>query len=464
MMNQLYSAAERVLVWLGEARDLSDIAMAQLEELAEREETIVNAKPGLIDLIYASLIDRDWWGRLWIVQEVVLAKSDPIIMCGSSSLAWSRFMKGYTATGFEDSTSSKLHGKYVERLGQCYALKNLRHFYQSQIVSNAGCRLITILTYTEDFHAADPRDKVYGTLGLLGTSEREKLKPDYQKPVELVFLETTQYLLTNDVDRYVGFFSRFSFAINRRTLSRASPSWVPDFSAQNTFSPCNPALMTVPPDHVHKYFCKGRSVSFQDRNRVLALPGVLFDAIDVVVELNDNQKLFLAQIPRLEHLLELAVETTIAADDPLYYLRKSKKHEDIFQVLSAGRNTLSEPTYQPSFRCQYDVLTGGTGASVLGSLKACEFNARLIWFMQHVVPGRCFFVTKRGFFGVAVTKIRENDSVTFLFGESLPIVLRARGLSYCMIGAAHVSGVMNDMVTGDMYDKGLVEKRTFRIR
>jgi hypothetical protein len=69
-----------------------------------------------------------------------------------------------------------------------------------------------------------------------------------------------------------------------------------------------------------------------------------------------------------------------------------------------------------------------------------------------------------GFFGVAVAKVRKNGNVTFLFGELLPIILRPQGLSYSMVGATYVSGVMVDDVTGDMYERGLVGKRTFLIR
>jgi hypothetical protein len=129
MMNQLYSAAERVLVRLGEARDFSDIAMAQLKELAEREETRVNAKPALMSLIDDCLMDRDWWGRLWVVQEVVLAKSDPIMICGSSSLPWSIFMKGYIAAGLNMVGLPEHYGRNVERISQCNALKDLRELY-----------------------------------------------------------------------------------------------------------------------------------------------------------------------------------------------------------------------------------------------------------------------------------------------------------------------------------------------
>ena len=101
MMNRLYSAAERVLVWLGKARDHSDIAMKRLEKLAEGQEMTDIEGTSLGRVIYDCLIDQDWWGRLWVVQEVVLAKSDPIMICGPSSLPWSIFIEGYLAVKSE---------------------------------------------------------------------------------------------------------------------------------------------------------------------------------------------------------------------------------------------------------------------------------------------------------------------------------------------------------------------------
>lgn len=41
MMNRVYSAAEQALVWLGEARDHSDIVIKRLKELAESQEMTV---------------------------------------------------------------------------------------------------------------------------------------------------------------------------------------------------------------------------------------------------------------------------------------------------------------------------------------------------------------------------------------------------------------------------------------
>jgi hypothetical protein len=466
IMNRLYSAAERVLVWLGEARDHSDIAMKWLEELAEGQKMTLVEEITSGPLIYNCLMDRDWWGRLWVVQEVVLAKSDPILICGPNSLPWSIFMKGFRAAGSKAAEAPEHIEKGLERWTQCNALYYLRQFHHSLSSSNGvrfcNLSLGLILQFTKDFHSTDPRDKIYGALGLLSMNERERMKPDYKKPIELVFLEATQHILEHG-NYSPFFFSIFSFSPSGKGLSRASPSWVPDFSAQKALNPGNPeglihaSLSKAPMSSITR-----ECVSFQDDNRVLELTGVLFDTVEVAVELKDRNELLLTQIPELEHLIQLAAEKQIPTDDPLYCLNTFKKHEDIFQVLTAGRDNSDDPA--TSLRDQYEALTGRAAASSLGFHSATETSDPLVWLLKDVFPGRCFFVTKMGFFGVAVATVRENDDVTFLFGERLPIILRPRGLFYSMVGAAHVSGVMDDEVTGDMYERGLVEKRTFLIR
>lgn len=162
------------------------------------------------------------------------------------------------------------------------------------------------------------------------------MKPDYQKPTELVFLEATQLIL--EYENY-SFFSLFSFSQSEKSLSRESPSWVPDFSAQKALSSGNPQLMTCAPDSNNTPVSRTttKCVSFHDDNGVLDTTGVLFDTIEVVIGFKDKQELLLGKIPELEHLIQLAVEKRITPDDCLYSINKFKKHEDIFQVLTAGR-------------------------------------------------------------------------------------------------------------------------------
>lgn len=84
--------------------------------------------------------------------------------------------------------------------------------------------------------------------------------------------------------------------------------------------------------------------------------------------------------------------------------------------------------------------------------------------MNHVLPGRFFFVKGMGFVGIAVGRVRLNDSVTFLFGEVLSIILRPRGNSFSMVCAARVSSIMNGELTGEMYQSGFIGEISFIIR
>lgn len=290
-------------------------------------------------------------------------------------------------------------------------------------------------------------------------SEREAIKPDYQKPTELLFLEVTKYLLEHDNG---PFYSRYSISTSGRTLSRASPSWVPDFSAQETFSPRNPNVSTYPRSTLSVPV--QRCVSFQDHNKVLAMTGLFFDTIEVVIELKSNQDLLLSQIPELERLAQNAVNKKILSDDSEHCFAKLKKHEDVLLVLNGGQDIPSSDLSVRNTRQLYDVLTCRVEVPSDAKCTASEFAESLLCLINHLLPGRCFFITKMGFVGVAVARVRKNDSVTFLFGEVLPTILRPRGSSYNMVGAAYVSGIMNDELTGDMYQSGLVEKRTFLIR
>jgi hypothetical protein len=197
-MNRVYTTANQVLIWLGEARGDSDFAMTSLKELAGGQRATAAETLRLRGLLHDCLMDRDWWGRLWIVQEVVLAKSDPIIICGHSYISWNTFQKAIDVGSLGFLLQGELRAKEgLERSDQRISLGLLREKYQnSQISDGPTLSLYTLLGLTKAFKSTDPRDKIYGCLGLLSMMEREIMKPDYQKPRELVFLEAAKYLLT----------------------------------------------------------------------------------------------------------------------------------------------------------------------------------------------------------------------------------------------------------------------------
>ena len=73
-MKSIYGKAKVVLVWLGEEVDGRDNAMHQDLDCAFR------------------FLTRLWWSRIWVVQEVLLAKAGTM-HCGNTVWDHERFQK-----------------------------------------------------------------------------------------------------------------------------------------------------------------------------------------------------------------------------------------------------------------------------------------------------------------------------------------------------------------------------------
>lgn len=115
LMSNIYKGAERVLIWLGEgAEDEIGLAMDFMETLAKSHgyksvcvsrdmhywASSLSLKP-YVDNVGAilqsatecrvhAIYEREWFTRLWVVQEITLAKA-AIVYCGSRQLDWGTF-------------------------------------------------------------------------------------------------------------------------------------------------------------------------------------------------------------------------------------------------------------------------------------------------------------------------------------------------------------------------------------
>ncbi|KAK3366228.1 heterokaryon incompatibility protein-domain-containing protein, partial [Lasiosphaeria ovina] len=101
IMQHIYHTAVDVIAWIGEDNGAQDQrAIALVCELGPRGYTLVvrresrehpRAFLSLYDtddwLAFLSLIERPWFSRIWIVQEVVMGKR-VTVWCGSYQLDW----------------------------------------------------------------------------------------------------------------------------------------------------------------------------------------------------------------------------------------------------------------------------------------------------------------------------------------------------------------------------------------
>lgn len=258
MMGKIFQEADEVLVWLGRETggevDPVDL-ISQLSTLVEtrREEfdygTIVRNYDGYVDSEFLQhfelshwtmqdwealviFLRKKWFTRTWILQEVALARKI-MIFYGNRNLRWDQLVatsKFLDLTGLDSGlTNIKINSKNYQQSSAW----NGRVGYKIRVIdamrgwskgeSNQGSVKISkiisgtpstysstasflnyILLQTLGYDATDPRDKIFGLLGVVQEVIRVKgletlpIAADYNKPVDKVYRETAELVLKGD--------------------------------------------------------------------------------------------------------------------------------------------------------------------------------------------------------------------------------------------------------------------------
>ena len=207
MMKSVYSQATLVLVWLGRAPRQSDRVLAALKsgvstgwieldvvkdeygallwdpEGFQQRKQIIGLSDYNSEADLEFLLGRRYWGRLWIIQELMLAR-DILLMCGTRTVPWISFTtwvqdsrlkdygyRGYSSFG-DDSIGNSKGARLVER----------KALWGENAALNSGYTLDFLIESFHHHECMDVRDKVYGLLGLLstkGSSGGNALKVNY---------------------------------------------------------------------------------------------------------------------------------------------------------------------------------------------------------------------------------------------------------------------------------------------
>ncbi|KAH7357098.1 heterokaryon incompatibility protein-domain-containing protein [Rhexocercosporidium sp. MPI-PUGE-AT-0058] len=94
MMSRVYTRALQVCIWLGEADDDSEIAMnfirEDIKELKNFDLITSDEQYSRKWQALMSLMQRDWFFRRWVIQEIALAGA-AMVYCGPYSVPWKSF-------------------------------------------------------------------------------------------------------------------------------------------------------------------------------------------------------------------------------------------------------------------------------------------------------------------------------------------------------------------------------------
>ncbi|KAF9695608.1 hypothetical protein EKO04_006617 [Ascochyta lentis] len=192
LMGNIYSSAHIVHIWLGPERAGDELVLECIESNG-----IPKTKEEQARLFRATnhVCRRPWFGRVWIAQELALARKEPVVHLGAKTLHWSQLhdcveeLRDVEKPGTLKGDLLRLSFRAA-----AYRLTQLDRIKKWQ-----KTRLSALAFASAALLAPDSRDKVYGLLSLCTFSDGQMtLVPDYSKTTQRVFSEAT-YSMLQDV-------------------------------------------------------------------------------------------------------------------------------------------------------------------------------------------------------------------------------------------------------------------------
>ncbi|RDW59055.1 hypothetical protein BP5796_11979 [Coleophoma crateriformis] len=175
LIPRIYDSASRVVAYLGEGADNSDTAMDWIREIDEpsdfgTEPESRDDRPRILrpdmDIIEA-LFARRWFSRVWVLQEVRLARA-VIVVCGQKEVSWDSFR------AFQYWNHNARWVKMLPYVMQSSVFRISPWYRNStRFLIPYPKRLLKKLKATRQCGATDPRDKLYAIFPLLDWEERQ---------------------------------------------------------------------------------------------------------------------------------------------------------------------------------------------------------------------------------------------------------------------------------------------------
>ncbi|PQE21340.1 heterokaryon incompatibility protein [Rutstroemia sp. NJR-2017a WRK4] len=239
-MTNIYTLAHRVIAWLGTESTNSKHALATLHYIGRQLKTTTKGgriiaapdatepnmwrndhMPSLDQQTWQALgdfVERAWFYRLWCWQEIKLGGKHALIQCGGDMIPWNDFWRAVLCLHTKDSSPSIL---FRER---CRHIVFLKHDAASHSLSN-------ILDISRSKGCVNPRDKIYGLLGITPAYFSTNIMVDYSRPVEEVYKEA--FLTHLNATKRLELLKHCDLT-NRQI---GGPSWVPDWSKTEFAAP-----------------------------------------------------------------------------------------------------------------------------------------------------------------------------------------------------------------------------------
>jgi hypothetical protein len=444
LMKDIYAGARNVLVWLGKPDSLTGLAFDTLERFSADDGTPDGSAAyknidilGTVDERRAAVelfIKRPYFDRVWIIQEVVVAR-EAMVFCGPFSIT---FEKLYAAC--QRMTGSGFLPFSISTIGKLTYLGDWRRYYQELGGYNREEVFdLKVFIDSRDKSATDLRDKVYALRGLLNSIIAEGIIVDYNNSVERVYTDLARHLLTAQP----GLRVLSAVVLQHRKFSALNlPSWVPDWSQRQWGGGILQKYYRFAPTKLFKAGGTGkccRIIELED-SETICLEGHRLDTVKRVISVKEQRNITESKIR------EMAKETTL---QETYPFTGESLWKVFFHTLTADRSALSSRVsedyrskYFSAFRNWNPDLPPNERLENLPTAAWAEISRTL----GAIIEDKAMLVTERGYLGLGQEGSQVGDVICILAGGETPFMLRQspahEGL-FQFLGECYVHGVMD---------------------
>ena len=454
LMREIYANASGVFAWIGKPDSLSALAFNTLEQFAVSDGTPDGSATyrGIQDTIKERkraiqlVIERPYFVRMWVIQEVVVARK-AIITCGSLSLDFDKMHKAIqrmTGSGFYPFSRTTTNLTYVGNWRASYLETSAPD--REEIL---GLRLFLD---SRDRSATDPRDKIYSLRGIANKALASGIRVNYDDSIKRVYTDFSKLVLGIRPDLQI----LSAVILRHRTDSDLKlPSYVPNWNLPTYGGGILQRYYRFKPHHLFR--AAGATtprITIEEHSDTISLEGLRLDTVIRVIPI----KSILAakedsSVSVTETSLRELAQDVIASGT--YPFSGEPSWKAYFRTLTADRTALS-PRIDDEYRSQY--FTAFRGLSFYNSTSEDQNLPPPAWakiseYIRTIIEDKDMFLTDKGYLGLGHEGFQVGDVVFIFLGGEVPFLLREaapeKKTAFRFLSECYVHGVMDGEIMSD---------------
>jgi hypothetical protein len=462
-MRRIYKTAERVVIWLGQDdKQMALLAFSVICSLASGGTVAGNQVkragfysngvlstdiPGMPYQVWPppddseatwksleALFGCSWFWRVWCLQEVALAK-EAIVIWGNCEISWRHI--GLAAARLRTN-----HYRILQRYNMPGVFNAYLMYRISQCVSEIApldLSFLRLLTLTRQFECSDPRDRIYGLIGLPTTDADPDngkffMTPDYTLKTIDVYRRFAEQILEENANGI----DLLRSVQHGKDLEDGWPSWIPHWDRVHTRSlapvdmippPVNLTIVSLRPNLIIRGWVVSDILASLDR-RIDTSKASFLDGLDLRILLHDKSS-------------QRRVCWTLTAGKNWYGLPILDAETDSHMADFAAYISAKHPEHMSAFESWPD--DGDEQRFIQAASNACD-ERKLFW-------------TRNGSIGLGPAALRTTDLLVTMVDWSEPrnwcatgatfVIRPSLNRTYRLVGECYVYDFIYGLVTAD---------------